>query len=505
MTKATITAAIDWDNTGTFLDGVGENVTTYVQHHPGIVCERGRDQVRSLAPPMAGQCSFTLRNPSTNKLFSPDYTAGTLYGNLLPGRPVRVQADGSDLWRGFLDDLPQQPWVRGGPQAGGLVQAPSLGLLSKLRGKQVYTDLYTSITTDTAIGYLFNALGLLSKLSILDTGKTTLTAWWCQGDDAFTMLTQLLAAEGPGAAIYETANGLVAFHSRHYRLTNSRCTTSQATFGNASTEPKHSAPFGYQPNLKGVVNDCGIDVKTLAIAGATSTLWTYGGGTVELGPGVAQAFDVVLSTPAQGALSVNLTIATSTGSGSMASTLTRYNPATGAYVTANSGTHFRVTVTNNTTGTVTLSAITLDGKAGTVTTDRAAQRTSVSASQGKYGVQSLPTNWAPWPYIALGVAQDFCDAIVTTYQEPRATVTITVKNANATRLAQQLARDISDRVTVVEDQSGINAPVYIERIKHTITEGGLFHTTEFGCEKASTQSDWFRWDTSVWDTGRWGF
>jgi hypothetical protein len=72
-----------------------------------------------------------------------------------------------------------------------------------------------------------------------------------------------------------------------------------------------------------------------------------------------------------------------------------------------------------------------------------------------------------------------------------------VTNANATILAQQLGRDLSDRVTIVDSESGINADFYFEQIRHEISETGLRLSTTFGCEKARTvPSGLFRFDTS---------
>jgi hypothetical protein len=67
-------------------------------------------------------------------------------------------------------------------------------------------------------------------------------------------------------------------------------------------------------------------------------------------------------------------------------------------------------------------------------------------------------------------------------------VRMQVTNANATILAQQLGRDLSDRVTIVDSESGINADFYFEQIRHEISETGLRLGTVFGCEKARDAS-----------------
>lgn len=503
MTKATFAIAIDWTDDNDFVD-TGEVVTSRVLHNPGITVERGRDQIRSLSPPMAGACSFSLNNQS--KDYSPANVSSPLYGNLLPGRAVKITADGSPFWRGNVDDLPQQPRIRGGA-----VAVPALGNIARLRGVNVSTILYTNITTDQAFGYLMAAAGLTvtTEYVALDTGQTTFTAWWCDDVNALTMLNRILDAEGPGAAVYEDASGVITFHSRYYRLLTTRGNTSQATFGNASTEPRHSPPFGYQPNLKGIVNAARMDVSQLTI-GSYTLLFTYPGATLPIGPGQS----VTLAIPHQSTpfdLPIwNIDSSDVTPSESTAST--------SVVTTATSS---ALTITNPNARTITYQGITMQAKPGTIASYGVANTIDTSASQGKYGKrtatpqagndlatltsQKATIPFDPWPYLSLDAAQGLCDALVTLYQEPRATVTITVKNANSTRLAQQLARDISDRVTVQESQTGFSGTVYIERIKHVVTGGGLFHTTEFGCEETGPYGETARFETGSFETGRFGF
>ena len=126
--------------------------------------------------------------------------------------------------------LPQLPLLRGG-----FVRVPCLGTLSRLKGVKISSNVYTSYRTDQAFSKVCTLAGLSSsEYQALDNGKTTLTLWWCGDDDAFDMLCRILAAEGPGAAIYEDGQGRITFHSRHYRLLTTRSTTSQVTFGNGT-------------------------------------------------------------------------------------------------------------------------------------------------------------------------------------------------------------------------------------------------------------------------------
>jgi hypothetical protein len=62
-------------------------------------------------------------------------------------------------------------------------------------------------------------------------------------------------------------------------------------------------------------------------------------------------------------------------------------------------------------------------------------------------------------------------------------VTFTVKNANQTRTTAQLTRNLSDRITVIDQETELNDEFYIEQIRHTISDAGHRHDTQFGCER----------------------
>lgn len=499
MSVPTWNLAVNWNNDADFSD-TGEDVTNRVLPDRGIAWERGRSQVNELAEPMAGTFKATLDNRSRD--YSPANGSSPLAGNLIPGRPVRWQATSGGtipLWRGNLDDLPQEPG-RGTRS----VQLPALGTLAKLKGTSISSQVYTGIATSVAFGHVCRLAGLAgADYQSLDTGKTTLDIWWCNGDDAFAMLASIQAAEGPGAAIYEDGAGVVTFHSRHYRLLTARCNTSQATIRDTATSPFHTDPFGYNPNLKGVVNGVALTVKTATLAGVDTTVWSWTG-SVQIPPGATAYWYMSLTDPVYNpAASVGFDVGhvsatfQSEAGGSI--------PVTGARI------QLALVNDSDTFGgggpavAVTVSSISVLAKVYASVGDTVSNSADTSASQGKYGLRSLPTSYNPWPYIARSTAQDFADAIVGAYQEPRATVSITVPNADSTNLAQQLNREISDRVTVVEAQTGLNNAVIIEHIAHAVDFAGKRFVTTFGCEQVGVHDASLIWDVGNWDTNYFAF
>ncbi len=94
----TFTLEIDWDRDGSWSDE-----TAYLRR---VQTRTGFAQPGD-AVAAAGRCDLTLDN--TTGRYSPGNTEGPLYGNLLPRRPVKINAtDGIITWvlfRGFIEDL----------------------------------------------------------------------------------------------------------------------------------------------------------------------------------------------------------------------------------------------------------------------------------------------------------------------------------------------------------------------------------------------------------------
>lgn len=483
--SVTYTVAVDWDKDGDYSD-TGEDITGDVLPDEGITWERGRDAIRDFSPPAAGKAALTLNNAS--KDYSPDNTGSPLYGKLTPKRTITIGATKDDtdyaLFAGRLDDIPQNP---GKKQAG----LTALGMLARLRGVKVSTGLYEGITTDAAIGHVLDAAGWPAGARTLDSGKTTLKYWWADADDAFDAVVQLLNTEGPGAAIYEDGNGYFVFESRHYRLTQTRATTSQATFHDSgATPPYHIAPFSYNPGLTdSIVNECTIDVN-VRTEEDLDVIWELGQSlTIPAGSSTRIVVSAADGDPIKSAVTpVSGTDYTVT-SGSVASlTLSRTSgPSTSIYIEAGSS-------------GATISGLQLRAVRISKTKIQIANTIDASASQDDFELQTF--NLPIWPELDINVAQDFTNAIVGRYKDPRATVTITVAGDDATHIQQVLEREISDRITVIEAQSGLSGDMHIEHVAHTLTDR---HVVVLSCEKADDAGQYAVWGTARWGQSVWAF
>jgi hypothetical protein len=176
---------------------------------------------------------------------------------------------------------------------------------------------------------------------------------------------------------------------------------------------------------------------------------------------------------------------------------------------ASSGLVAFITITA-TSGTPTVSGLQLRAQALTSAYETTVQN-SVDASASITKFSPIPGADIPiplqvdgWPEIDQPNAQAVCDAWVSRYMVQRPAVTITIRNADQAHVLQMLRRQVSDRITLVERNSGLSADVWINSIRHEISGdhiGGV--TTILGCEKVEEVGGAV-WDLSPWDTGVWG-
>lgn len=487
---------IDFSNNGSWVDA-NEDVSTNVLSEFPCKIVRGRDQARLLSPPMAGKAGFELDN--TSRLYSRENSTGALYGNLLPGRPVRIQSSWNsttyDLFQGYLSEL--TPHTQPGRRT---VTVSALGSLSRLTGEsqaqgitrqKVSTALYQNITTDVAIGYVLDAIGWSTAKRVLDTGKTTLQWWWLDEEDPMEALRALIATEGPGASLYEDGQGRIVFESRHYRFTTTRCTASQATFSSTG-EPYAHEPFEYNDGIRDVINLCTVEQKIRSIAGSSSVVWSLGT-DFDLAAGEARDFIAVSNTGdpfTNASVPANGTDFTVTGSTSV--TTSMGSPGSGVRKS------FRIT-NQSLTQSATISGLQM--RAQLVAVDNTVAVTAQStASQDKYGLRTY--NPPVRAEIALNSMQDLVNAVVALYKEPRPTLSFNLVGQSTSALSNIFTREVSDRVTVIETQVGTTGDWFVERLEHGIEFGGQWHELKIGCEKVPSEQ-YARWGSSGTVYTRW--
>jgi hypothetical protein len=465
MAGAQYKLSIDWLADGDFTD-VGDDVThrTLDERTP-LATRYGRDQARQLSPTSPGELSFELDNRS--KDYSPENASSPLVGLVLPGRPVQLQAILSGatttIFTGYLDDFDVKPEL-----VERSIDVVCTDALGRLKGVNVSTPVYQGLRTGDAVNALLDAVGWSPTLRDIDIGATYMPYWWLDNTDAFEALMALADSEGPAALVTVDDTGRIVFRDRHHRLTRSASLTVQSTWRSSGAEPVISAPVVYGHGWKEIVNSVSVDVPVRSVDGQISTVWSSPG-QLTIAAGDTLQITATASSPFTGAITPDEDTDYTVLSGAVTVTLSQTSGmSTTILITAAGGAVIQ---------DLQLRAYAIQSATVTVTVED-------SDSITKYGRramqdQRLPT-WAN-VYDALAVLQ----LIVGKRATRLPTISVTMRGAaSATRLTQCLTRDLSDRVHVVESQTGLDADCFIEQISHSINLPE--HVTTFGLEKIPT-------------------
>lgn len=243
------TIAIDWNNDGDY-DDTAENVTEDVLANGPVTFQYGRDQARALSPPGVGTIGFTLCN--ADRIYSPENPDSPIADDIAPAAPIKVEEVIDNvlypLMTGRVDDFDIRT-DRGDRSA----VITGLDGLALLRGTKISTELYEAQRTGTLIGVILDTIGWTAPRDI-DLGATHVPWWWASQADAFDLLTELLASEGPPSIAYIAPDGTFVYRDRHHRLLRAASLTSQAIFAQTRTPEECCDTDGFG---EGGYGDCG--------------------------------------------------------------------------------------------------------------------------------------------------------------------------------------------------------------------------------------------------------
>lgn len=468
MVDATFTFYIDWNNNGS-VDSLSiesnENVTTNVLGvRTPLSWKVGRDGIRSISGFLSGDIEIELDNRT--RIYSPDNSSSALFGNLGPGKPVRIRAaSGStrDIFRGFIDEYKVNP-ARGSRS----VTITAVDCFAHIADTIINTDLHQGIGTGEAIGKVLDAVGWPSGKRTIDQGCTTIRHWWLENATAGEAIRDLLASEGPPAICYVDGSNNFVFKDRMHRLVDSNATSTQATFRDTGTEPLFSEPAEYDAGFKDIINAVSFDVAERS-AVAPESIWSS---------------EEVITVPSSSSVQI---IAQADEPFSNASTPSEsrgdYEVLKGSVssvsLSRTSGQSTVITITAGSSG-ATLQNLRVRGISYPVALNYRVTVTD-SASIAKYGMNSWTEDIPRWA--GKNDAEAIAQLIVAIKKERLPTFSFTLWNENSTRLAQILDRSISDLVTIVEAETSTNHSHYIESIEYNVEETGKFHSAEISCER----------------------
>lgn len=483
------------------LDGVGAGPADLAPDalaDPGASAERGRDQIAALSPPLADELTLVLDNRDGR--YSPENAASPLYPTADVGLEVR--------WR-MTVGATSYPVCRGRAvewRAEGAVGRPRVGVralsqLGQLVGRRGYsTSLYGdgtaagAVRTDVALGRVLDAAGLTDPARRrFDAGDGRLLWFWIDpDDDLFDLATRIWASEGPGARLYDDADGVTVFRSRSSEITDPRATAVQTTFQDTDdgTTPWYA---GYTPDAgdRGVVNRCTVTTVQRAEDAADS---------------VVARFDAAITLAA----GETRDVAATTASGDPATTTAP--PVAGTDYTVTAGSLVSATLTAWTGPVIGIRLVA--GGAGATVANLAArgrllrrvgstvvrdQGVDTAASRRRFGERNLSPPVAA--DVAVLAAQDFCNAVVSRFQTPRPRAALTVPLGTDANAAAVLERRMMDRVAVVNDPTRLARAMFVESVRY-LHRGGV-PVAEVRCE-AAVDLGYALWDTGHWDSDKWG-
>lgn len=456
---------VDWNGDGDFSDP-GEDVSARVfDRGTPLTIRYGRDQARAFAPLAGGRAQFELDNSSRD--YSPENTSSPLAGTVLPGREVRIRKTHLGtvygLLRGNTDDYEVLP----DPEQRS-VQITCLDGLARLKEVRVTTDLHHGVRTGQAVGLLLDAIGWPAAARDLDVGGSTLPWWWLQDTDAHTALQTILDCEGPGSLATIDIDNRFVFRDRHHRIVRATSTTVQATLRSGGAEPCYS-DLVYDHGWKEIINSVSFAIPVRQPAGALSAVWSMQGQTT-IADGQTASLTAQASEPFTGAIAPVAGTDFELVSGAVQTSLSRTSgQATTVFIKAVGGPATFADVRVRAYPLVTSTATVL-----------AEDSTSIS----RYGRRSWPSGREP-ALASLNDAIAIADIILAHRAQRLPTVTVTLRGGITERLTQQLARNLSDRVRIIDAGTGLDADFWLETIQHTVSQD---HVTQFGCEKIPTSA-----------------
>lgn len=472
---------VDWNAGGNFTDAADDVTSRTLDGRAAVTMRYGRDQERSLSPIAPGEGSLILDN--LDRALSPENTSSPLNGQVVPGRQVQVTAVDATLGtvvllRAQFDDFTVVPGVGNKHVAITLIDA-----LGALRGQKVSTGLYQGLRTGEALHVLLDAVGWPSTARDIDPGATVMPNWWVDSDDVYDAIMDLVASEGPPALVTVDTTNRIAFRSRHHRLQNAASVTSQATWRSGAPEPSISDPTDYNHGWKEIINSVVFQVPLRSSTGARTVVWSSPG-LISVASGETVTIAAQASDPFVNAVTPVRTTAL-TNEGNPNGDYTVITGTVSLTLSRTSGLSTVISITATAGGPAVLSDLQL--RAVSVTVANTVQvQIEAGSSVTRYGRRSLPDGQTP-TWAGLNDAQAIANIILSARSERLPTISVGMVAGNRLRLTEQLTRDLSDRVHVVEAHTGLNADCYIEQISHSITQGGTEHRTVFGLEKAPAQ------------------
>lgn len=419
---------------------------------------------------------------------------------------LTVERANNPLWTGFLQSI--KPY----PSATGLqtVELIAIGGLGYLNQRDAEVAMQTAIATGAAITEVLDKAAWPGFPRTIDTGQTTMTRFWVDKQKTLSGLRKVEDTES--GFLTESAAGYIVFEDRHHRMKSSHL-TSQATYTDAPGGTIGYIGLEQEDPLQQIFNIFEAEVKTYTV-GSSATLWTCpeSGASSPLVPAGGTA-TFWASYPTAGDATNILAVDAWTTLAEGTDFITYTAPTGGTLVTgqvtfslSKFSNAMKMVATNASTSNLYLTTFQARGTPVTVS-DPLKVKAEDSTSKTAYGERTYPSTGEFIPNST--EAKSWGDFNLSVYKSPQPVLLVTLHaNRSLTHIAEAMSRDISDRVTLVANNSaglGINQDFFIEAIYHQI-QSDLTHKVTFALSPSGMWGGFWVWDVSVWNTNtKWAY
>ena len=445
--------------------------------------------------------------------------SSALYGNLLPGRKVKLTGnDGSTtrtLWSGFLDSIEPIPSAKGANRA----RLKAIGPLGHLNKFEVSTTMFASKKAGELVGEVLDAAGWDDDDRDLDDGIVEFPRFWCERTKTLKALR--LIEETETGLLEEDAAGQIVYRDRHARSKDARSTASQATYSDASGAALAYSAISQQDSVKFIFNElraklqfhsgawilgsASLGIQT-ELASDPAVLWTLSE-TGSRSPSIEAGATATFTAQYPSSGSANTARAVDFWQDLTATTDYLANDSadgTGTNRTANitvtetkRAQSMDIALANGHSSTVYITKLQARGNAVTAN-DEFEVTASDSTSQTTFGKRTYPH---PGKFVPdAEEAQNWATFHLAAWKDPVPLLKLTlVGNRSTATLTDIMTREISDLVTVTANNFagvGINETFFVESLHHSV-DAELNHRATLTLSQASGYAGFFVLNSSA--------
>lgn len=485
MSIATYSVCVDWDNNGDFV-GAFDDITSDVLHN-SLYWRRGKSLELDKCEP--GTCEFMVKN-ADNK-YNSENAGSDLAGNLLPRRPVRVQAvfDGNTypLFYGYISEINPHPHP---DEQYAYIRA--IDGLDYLARAEISTSLELGIGTGAAVTKILDAASWPAGLRTIDTGQDAIPFAYWQSVKARFALDEV--EESEVGLVYVDGSGKLVFEDRHHRMKH----TTSGTFTNAMMNALYSI------TAEDVRNRATAKITPWTL-GSTAVFWTLertGADSPLVAAGESVTYwadaDYFLNDITNPGATTDYTMNTaSDGSGTSLTASFTVTPTKFAQTC-------KLVIANgaDVPGYITFLQVRGDEYAPDETITL---RADDATSQTAYQLRILNIDAKLMDDPAQG--QDYANYLVSRWKDPQPRIQMSLANASDAQLVQILSREISDMITVTAARLSMTTEdFYINSMEHSVEQGGNIHRVTWTLSKVGEEGEFWILDTStLGETTRLGY